>query len=304
MKPATQPVVLMTGATHGLGLRTAHQLARCGAMVIVAGRHPTRTSRLASEIGGQSLLLDLADVASVEAALVELNNRPFGAVDTVIANAGVQVPGGVTKTPDGWETTVQVNFLSQLLLIDRMLAPERSPRRVVFVGSASHDPARTPLPDPWLGEMAVVAGGLFPETEPDEDQGMKRYATSKLLVTAAAMGLAREHVDKEILCFDPGSMLGTGLYRDHSLAQRTVFRLMGPLASHRPGFSTPRRSARQLAKIGMNGFRLPVNSTADFDGKISAVSSMAADPTYQSAVLSQTRELFRLQGLGRRAGSG
>ncbi|MDP9407674.1 MAG: hypothetical protein M3P95_07395 [Actinomycetota bacterium] len=56
----------------------------------------------------------------------------------------MQLVRGASRTADGFETTFQVNHLAQLALVDALLERPAPPRRVAFVGSATHDSAPPP----------------------------------------------------------------------------------------------------------------------------------------------------------------
>jgi NADP-dependent 3-hydroxy acid dehydrogenase YdfG len=64
----SKSTVLITGATSGLGMSAAEQLAEAGWSVWVAGRDPERTERAATQAGGRALSLDVTDEASIAAA--------------------------------------------------------------------------------------------------------------------------------------------------------------------------------------------------------------------------------------------
>jgi NAD(P)-dependent dehydrogenase (short-subunit alcohol dehydrogenase family) len=126
-------IVLITGATSGLGLLTARELAARGAHVVVAGRDPEAA---AAEIGGEPLRLDLADLSSIKAAATEFRHERL---DLLINNAGLMIPP-YGRTKDGFELQFGINHLGHFaltgLLLDR-LARGRDPR-VVTVSSNAH----------------------------------------------------------------------------------------------------------------------------------------------------------------------
>jgi NAD(P)-dependent dehydrogenase (short-subunit alcohol dehydrogenase family) len=85
--------VVITGATSGIGRETAREFARAGARVVAAGRREERLRELVAEIesaGGAALGVrtDVSDAAQVERLVAAARER-FGAVDTLVNNAGI-----------------------------------------------------------------------------------------------------------------------------------------------------------------------------------------------------------------------
>jgi NAD(P)-dependent dehydrogenase (short-subunit alcohol dehydrogenase family) len=83
-----EQVVLITGGGSGLGAAFARRLARDGAHVMVTDLRARAAAEVASEVGGESLELDVADPAAVDAAVSETISR-FGGLDIMINNAGI-----------------------------------------------------------------------------------------------------------------------------------------------------------------------------------------------------------------------
>lgn len=75
---------LVTGAASGIGAVCARRLALSGAHVVALDVRADDAKQLADEIGGEALVLDLADLAMVESATADLD------ADVVVNNAGVQ----------------------------------------------------------------------------------------------------------------------------------------------------------------------------------------------------------------------
>jgi NAD(P)-dependent dehydrogenase (short-subunit alcohol dehydrogenase family) len=273
--------VLITGATRGLGLATARAAAARGAHVLVAGPNPARAERAAAAVGGEPVTLDLGSLAAVRRVAGTLP-----AVDAVACNAGVSLPGALEHTEDGYERTFQVNVLGHAALLDAL-----APRRVVFVGSATHDPAQwTGMPDPPAGGVAAMARG---ETQiGGRGAGPSRYAGSKLLCTTLTLALARARPDVHVSAVDPGLMPSTGLARDYPAAARRLMGVLTPLIARLPFASTPERSGAVLASLLVDA-DVPSGTVLDHRGRPARLSERARDQAFQDEVLN---ELSRLVG--------
>lgn len=281
--------VLITGATRGLGLAAAHAAAARGAHVLVTGRSAAATNAAAAAVGGEPVVLDferLDDVRAVGAALAP--------IDAVALNAGLQVITGATRTPDGYETTFQVNHLAQLALLDALLDRPAPPTHVVLVGSGTHDPAqRTGMPPPLDGDVAAWARADDADEAPGV-AGRRRYTTSKLLNAATAAGLARERPGTHVTCFDPGLMLATGLSRQYPPVLRRVTTLLAPaVARLLPFASTPQVSGQALSRLLLDD-PPPAASGAYVDARLRTVaaSERARDVAFQTEVLRDSRALL------------
>lgn len=281
--------VLITGATRGLGLAAARAAAARGARVLVAGRSPEAVVATARELGGEPVVVDLERLSDVRAVALALP-----AVDAVALNAGLQVVTGATHTPDGYETTFQVNHLAQLLLLDVLLARAQPPSRVVLTGSGTHDDSRrTGMPPPLEGDVAAFAHAQDGQQAPGV-AGRQRYTTSKLLNAATAAALARERPDIHITCLDPGLMLGTGLSRQYSAVARRLTTALAPaLAAALPFASTPTASGLALARLLLDN-PAPAETGAYVDHRLRTVpaSARARDRHFQDEVLRDSRALL------------
>ncbi len=281
--------VLITGATSGLGLATARAVRARGVGVVAAGRDGRAVTAVAERLGCEPLVLDLARLADVRAAVDRLPP-----LDAVACNAAVQVLRGPARTPDGLEETFAVNHLAHLALVDALLRRDSPPRRVVLLGSATHDPAQpTGTPDPVEdGDLAALARP-GPDVEPARIAGVRRYATTKLLAVATAAALAREHPAACITAFDPGLMPGTGLARQYPLAVRVLWSTVLKGLRVLPFASSPAASGAALAAL-LCDEPSPVTSGAYVDHRLRPArrSERAADPAYQDRVLRESRALL------------
>jgi NAD(P)-dependent dehydrogenase (short-subunit alcohol dehydrogenase family) len=113
---------LVTGGGRGIGANIARALAGDGWDVAVAARSHDQVRAVAAEIGGQAIVLDVTDHASVKRAFEEI-----GHVDLLVANAGV---AGV----DFWHT-FEVNVLGVHLCCEAAISTGVS--RIVITGSGS-----------------------------------------------------------------------------------------------------------------------------------------------------------------------
>ena len=171
---------LITGASSGLGAHCARLFALAGAQVVVGARRLDRVQALADEIGPDALAvsLDVTDAPSIAAAFDAAEAR-FGAVDTVIANAGQSNAGRTTDVAaDALRATIDVN-LTGVLLTAREAA-----RRLIAAGSRDSGRGRIVL----TGSITAHMTG----------QGDSAYAASKAAVAHLGRNLAREWVRQGI----------------------------------------------------------------------------------------------------------
>jgi NAD(P)-dependent dehydrogenase (short-subunit alcohol dehydrogenase family) len=232
------------------------------------------------------------DMASLESVRQAVGSLP--AVDALAANAGLQSPGARRMTGDGFEETFEVNWLAHLALIDELVArDDGGPRRIVLIGSATHDPAvRHGMPAPMEGALAEIArGGAAGQDTPSD--GRRRYTTSKLLITTSTPALAREMPDRWVACFDPGLMPGTGLARDYVPWQRVLWSTVGRAAVLLPGAFSPKQSGRTLARLLLDEPPpVPSGSVVDTKLRPAALSQRAADESFGVEVLRESRKLL------------
>jgi NAD(P)-dependent dehydrogenase (short-subunit alcohol dehydrogenase family) len=274
--------VLVTGATRGLGLATARTLARRGADVVVSGRDPAAVTRVAGEIGGTPVVLDLARPNHVREVAAELP-----ALDAVVANAGVQFAGAPTFTADGVEETLAINVLGHVVLLDAVMAGPKPPGEVVLLGSGTHLPGEIPfIPDPVEDlDLGALARG-----EAAAESGPQRYSTSKLHTTALTGAYARAYPDTFWTCYDPGLMTDTGLARDRPAWQQQIFRTVGRgVTAFVPFAVTSERSGATLASLVLNPIG-PSGGVVAYHRGFGDRSARAADPEYQDALLAAARE--------------
>lgn len=120
-------VALVTGASSGIGLETAAQLARGGARTLLGCRDLERGERAREKIVGrypgasvELVRVDLASLESVEDAAREIADRA-GHLDVLVNNAGVMAPQP-ELTAEGFELQLGTNHLGHFALTGRLLA--------------------------------------------------------------------------------------------------------------------------------------------------------------------------------------
>ena len=186
-------IVMITGASSGIGHATALDMAERGYHVVAAGRSEERTRAVVDEIasaGGSAelLLVDLASLQSCRAA-AEQFVASGRTLDVLIDNAGV---GGVRGlTDDGFEIAFGVNHLGHFMLTSRLQPSFRPGSRVVVVSSEVHRRAGG-IDFARVRRKTGLAGGW------------SEYAVSKLANILFARRLAQLAPDLRTYALHPG----------------------------------------------------------------------------------------------------
>jgi short-subunit dehydrogenase len=130
-------VVLVTGASSGIGEAVADRLAGQGARVLVHGRDPVRVRRVADRLSATALTVDLRGQGAV-AELADQALAAHGSVDAIIHSAGVGWSGRLDQMPpDTLRTLLRVDLEAPVELT-RLLLPEmlrRGTGHLCFVSS-------------------------------------------------------------------------------------------------------------------------------------------------------------------------
>lgn len=104
-------VVIITGASSGIGAATARELARLGCRLTLAARSQDRLDAVAASIDAETLVVP-TDVTT-NADIVEMVDRTverFGQIDVLFANAGLYIPGPIEEgDPAAWSRLMRVN---------------------------------------------------------------------------------------------------------------------------------------------------------------------------------------------------
>ncbi|CAM3684269.1 SDR family oxidoreductase [Halomonas sp. FME1] len=141
-------VLLITGASSGIGAATARAAAREGYKLVLAARSSDKLSALAQELGPENVLPYSLDVTNMEQqqAMVEQAIETFGRLDAVFVNAGRGgSPGGFSDADHtAWREMILTNVYGAGLTIQACLpALKRSKGQVVLTGSSA---GRTTIP--------------------------------------------------------------------------------------------------------------------------------------------------------------
>jgi len=212
-------IVLVTGATSGIGLETARALARMGAHVVIGARDAARGQVVVDELlkrgaSAELLPIDLASWASVRRAF-ERFATTHPRLDVLVNNAGT-VTRGRQITADGHERIWATNFLGPFLLT-RLLLPrlrEASRPRVVNVSSAAHFGGRMNWEDLELSQ------GFRP---------FRAYSNSKLALVLFTQELAKREPRFSVNAVHPG-VIATRIWRAAPAPIAFLLRLVLPSA--------------------------------------------------------------------------
>jgi ribitol 2-dehydrogenase len=121
--PLAGKVILITGASSGIGAATARALACLDCKLVLAARSTDKLQALAQELGQQTLAVptDLT-LGSDVIRLVDKTLARFGRVDVLFANAGIYIPGPVAEgDPDAWAQLLEVNVLGVMRCVHAVL---------------------------------------------------------------------------------------------------------------------------------------------------------------------------------------
>ena len=181
---AEDPVLLVTGASSGIGAATARMAAEEGYRLVLAARSKDRLEELSSELGGQDRALPVqCDVTSWEdqERLVSASLDAFGRIDVALANAGIGAKRGfLEESVELWKAMIDTNVLGVALSIRAVLPHflDRKKGHMMLLGSVA---GRKALP-----------GSL--------------YSATKWAVTAMGEALRQEVFDTElkVTVIEPG----------------------------------------------------------------------------------------------------
>jgi NAD(P)-dependent dehydrogenase (short-subunit alcohol dehydrogenase family) len=257
-------LVVLTGATRGIGRAAAIELAKRGADVAVVGREPDRVDAVAAEAqaaingngGGQKIHTHVADLqlmADVRRLADELRAQ-HDHIDVLANNAGAMFSSR-KLTSEGFEQTFALNHLAPFLLTN-LLLDRLDGGRVVTTASDAHTGGRLKLDD-LQSERSFSA--------------MRVYGTSKLCNILFTRELAKRAPQLHANCFHPG-VVRTGFGKNEGSIWKVLVTLAGPF------FRSPERGARSLVWLATSDDAGTLDGEYVADEKVAQPSAAARDP--------------------------
>jgi len=166
----TDPVLLITGASSGIGAETARQAAAEGYRLVLAARRRERLEGLAEELeAGERVCTVRCDVTDEtdQQAMVATALEQFGRIDAVFANAGMKgSPGGFSAADTAvWREMILTNVYGVGLTLRHTLAALRESRGYLLITGSVAERSRTAgnrsNANNWLGKTIDEAPDLY-----------------------------------------------------------------------------------------------------------------------------------------------
>jgi NAD(P)-dependent dehydrogenase (short-subunit alcohol dehydrogenase family) len=271
-------VVVLTGATRGIGQAAAVELASRGADVVLVGREPERVQAVAAEVeaagGGapvQQHVADLTLMSDVRALAEELRGR-HDHIDVLANNAGALFASRQV-TSEGFERTFALNHLAPFLLTN-LLRDRLAGGRVIATTSDAHEEGRLDLDD-LQSERSYAA--------------MKVYGTSKLCNILFTRELAKRAPELHANCFHPGTVR-TGFGKN----ENGIWKVLTTVGA--PFFRSPARGARSLVWLALSEDTAGLTGEYVHDEKVVEPSAQAQDEGLALGLWERSAELVGLAG--------
>jgi retinol dehydrogenase-12 len=269
-------LVLLTGATRGIGRAAAIELARGGAEVALVGRDPDRVKAVAQEARAAGAgapvhehVADLMLMAEVRALADEVRER-YAHIDVLANNAGALFASR-QETSEGFERTFALNHLAPFLLTN-LLRDRLDGARVVTTASDAHKSGRLDLDD-LQSEKSYSA--------------MRVYGTSKLCNILFTRELAKRAPQLHADCFHPG-VVRTGFGKNDNGIWKVLTTLGGPF------FRSPQRGASSLVWLSLSEEAGSLTGEYVQDEKVLSPSGQAQNDTLAEGLWERSAQLVGL----------
>ena len=184
MRPLSDKVILVTGASSGIGAGVVRELGRAGAKLMIGARRTDRLEALKAEIEGEGGMvamqaLDVTDRASVE-AFAAAAKAQFGRIDVLVNNAGIMPLSNLNVLKiDEWDRMIDVNIRGVLHGIAAVLPVMEAQGEGQIINVSS------------VGGLRVLPSAAV-------------YCATKYAVRAISDGLRQEHGNIRVTCVYPG----------------------------------------------------------------------------------------------------
>ena len=175
-KPLSGRTAIVTGASSGIGLAIARQLAQAGAYVFLAGRtfEPMEeTKRVIEQHGGNAAVVtaDLRDPMQVQ-NLVDSAVRVTGRLDIMVNNAGLEFPSSIVDgKPEEWRAMLETNVLALLVGCKTAVIAMRgcgAEGRIINISSVSAQRRNSGVYGATKHAVNVISASLRDELEEDD----------------------------------------------------------------------------------------------------------------------------------------
>jgi NAD(P)-dependent dehydrogenase (short-subunit alcohol dehydrogenase family) len=269
-------LVLLTGATRGIGQAAAVALASEGAEVALVGRDADRVAAVADEAraagGGAAVHEHVADLMLMSEVrrLAQEVRTAYERIDVLANNAGALFASR-KETSEGLERTFALNHLAPFLLTN-LLRDRLNGGRVVTTASDAHKGGRLDLDD--LQSQKGYAA-------------MRVYGTSKLCNILFTRELARRAPELHANCFHPG-VVRTGFGKNENGIWKLATTVAGPF------FRSPARGARSLVWLSLSQEAAGLTGEYVQDEKALAPSAQAQDPVLAQGLWEHSEQLTGL----------
>jgi NAD(P)-dependent dehydrogenase (short-subunit alcohol dehydrogenase family) len=269
-------LVVLTGATRGIGRAAAIELAKRGVEVALVGREPERVRAVAAAAaaagGGVAIhehVANLTLMSEVRALVQELRQR-HERIDVLANNAGALFASR-HQTSEGLERTLALNHLAPFLLTN-LLRDRLAGGRVVTTASDAHQSGRLDLDD--LQSARSYAA-------------MRVYGTTKLMNILFTRELARRAPELRANCFHPGTVR-TGFAKNETGMWKILTTLGGPF------FRSPERGAQSLVWLALSPEAGSLTGEYIEDEKVATPSEAAQDDALAGALWERSAALVGL----------